>query len=573
MTRFFLFLILCFFVTNGFSQERFLRKAKSAIIDRDRVRANEMVMNYESKEGSRPESFFVRHLINLSFGSTIEEMDECWIYLVNAINKYYLVPEKDKKDWCEDLDFCESRFLYYIDLTDSLLFETYKRPNDFNTISKFLLKYNESKRKSEALVFKSYLAYQISISINSEQGYLDYLKEYSSFVYADSVRTLLWDVAYSNASEKNTIESFELFLKNYSQAPQTNIAKEKLWGLAWQKATEENKKSGYSAFVKKYPEATQVSEAKSKIEEIDWDETQSNGNISSYEYFIKTYPNSNHIENAEIFLKQLKRTKFLDDAINGAREDVAKLRFSHAIEMLTDIDSTAPTSYVETKDSLLSRIGYLKPIVKATLGRYFVNIKGVEVIMLFGVYGSDSTLYCKMKSFSKGVPINGVESDGSFEFESSGGVLNVDWDLGSLNNTMSNITLVRNQNKSSLKLSNGTIYKKLSDDFESEIESTVKVAVKPSTASDAPAKKIVCQSTWKTFRDLEDILKGITDEWESYVEREVRSEYREFVENVQITGANNRGIYITATGNSTGATFKILWTCNGTVIVYDAIAN
>jgi outer membrane protein assembly factor BamD (BamD/ComL family) len=570
-----IFFLASFFLTvlSGFSQERFLRKAKSAIVDNDKSRAVEMVKTYESKEGIRPESYFLRYLINLSFGTTIIELDECWMDLSNAINKYHLVAEKDKKDWCEDFDYCLQRFPYYISLTDSMIFERYKRTNDIDTVSFFIEKYYQSNWKSEARIFKSYLAFEKAFSENSEEKYLEYLKDYSQYPYADSAKVLLWNVAYSNVSETNTIEAFERFLKKYTEAPQVNLVKIKLWDLAWKKTLEKNNKSGYTAFVKEYPEATQVADAKSIIEEIEWKETQTDGTISSYEFFINKYPSSKFNETAETILKQLKQTKFLQDAIENAKDDVAKLHFSHALEMLNNIDSTAPSEYLVTKDSLLSRIAYLKPLVKSTFGRYFVNIKGVEIIMVFGAYGSDSTLFCKLKSFSKGVPINGVESDGSFEFENAGGVLNVTWELENLNSTMSNITVLRNQNKSSLKLVNGTIYKKLSDDYESEIESTVKVAVKPSAPSDAPAKKIVCQSTWKTIRDLEDILKSISDEWESYVEREVRSEYQEFTENIQITGANNRGIYITATGNSTGATFKILWTCNGTVIVYDAIAN
>jgi len=176
-------ILLIFFFTYclSYSQERFLRKAKSAIDDDNFAKAVSMVENYEGKEGENPQSKFMRFLILLKFGKTTDEQDEARAHFTNATDSYSNLSEKAKEEWCEEIDFCKGRFLYYQLLSDSMLYETYKQTNSLEKISVFLTRYPKNFWKNDALIFKSMLAFNETKRINTEEGFLNYLKNYSYY--------------------------------------------------------------------------------------------------------------------------------------------------------------------------------------------------------------------------------------------------------------------------------------------------------------------------------------------------------------------------------------------------------
>ena len=130
-------------------------------------------------------------------------------------------------------------------------------------------------------------------------------------------------------------------------------------------------------------------------------------------------------------------------------------------------------------------------------------------------------------------------------------------------------------------MKNGTIYKKVSTDYLAEIVPSVKSEISvpnkkslpPKQRPIAEKKKYVCENTWQDFGDIADQLERITPDWKYFVEKKVRSEYREGVDDIEITGASAKGVYLNATGNSTGTIFKVLWACNGSIIIYDTVSE
>jgi len=549
--------LLVFFSISA--QERFLRKAKSALDENDFNRAFSLVANYEGKEGVKAESMFMRFLILQTSGTSISEQDAAWEVLQFATRAYGSLSEKAQKEWCSEIDFCADRFPFYEREADLKLFETYKQPGRIDTITLFINKYPNSKWNAEAKVYKSYLAFNEAKLLDTEEAYLNFLKAYSAFPHADTAKSYLWTAAYRETNTKNTVAAFTRFIKSYPQSPQLEEAKHKLWDLAWKAAVASNKKSDYRTFITTYPEADQVGEAKQKVEAFEWTETKDEASIEAYEKFTKDYPNSIHYTEADSSLQALKKKKQIDDLLKEASENVEGLYFSSAEELLSKLDTTAPATAFRTKDSLLARIKYLRPMLRHTLGKYSFNSNGVEVILLFGVNESDSSLYCMLKGFSKGEEISGVESDGSFGFGPSGGKLNIEWQAEEFNKSMSAVTISLVQNKPILKLSNGTVYKKISNDFESEIESSVKRTVKPTPAT----KKTyitMCGEQYEKGTDFADVLPS---GWEDRVGFYCLKNYREGAEEVWVVGANNNGILIKATGELTGNTYTILYTCDG----------
>ena len=563
MNRVIVFLFASVLVMGGLSaQDRFLRKAHSAFIEKDYKTANELVGAYESKEGSTVQSRFMKYKILYESGVHTAQMDEAWEHLKYAANLESL-SEKDKKKWCEEVGLCEERLTEYRELLDRRLFETYRDANRVDFMTSYLSRYQSSKWFEEAGKHRCRLAYIEAKEKNSEDGYLLFLKDFALPPYTDSAKFDLWEFAFRQASSIGTKAAYERYNKSYPKSPRVKDAKQRMADSDWNEIKSRTNRSDFVNFIWAYPEATQLNEAKKTLEGIDWKEASSLGTIDSYDSFLRVYPESVHKKDANERLQSLRQRNTFEDAIEGAIYQLYKFQLTDAESTLYGMDIEAPKDIMDNRDSLLARIKFLRPLLKQIPGKYIVNSSGVELILLFGVkddYG-DSTLYCKLKGFSKGVPIRGIETEGTYDFDKASGQLVANWDRDEFNNTMSRLTVMNQQGKTALKLQNGTVYRKLSNDYNSDIESTVKVTAKSkSTISSKTTYITVCGSRYENGTNFSSMLPS---GWENRVGFYCLKNYHESLSTVYVSGAVNNGILIKATGEVTGSTYTILYTCSG----------
>jgi hypothetical protein len=122
---------------------------------------------------------------------------------------------------------------------------------------------------------------------------------------------------------------------------------------------------------------------------------------------------------------------------------------------------------------------------------------------------------------------------------------------------MSTVTISLLQSKPILKLKNGTIYKKLSNHYESDIVSTIKPPAKTST------KKTYINMCGENYESGTDFSSFLPDGWEDRIGYYCLKNYREGASSVWVSGANSNGILIKATGEVSGDTYTILYTCDG----------
>jgi hypothetical protein len=167
--------------------------------------------------------------------------------------------------------------------------------------------------------------------------------------------------------------------------------------------------------------------------------------------------------------------------------------------------------------------------------------------------GFRSTLRANLR----GQPINGLRSDGTFKILDDLGKIKIDWDVDELDKTMSDITISGDDQSTVLKLSNGTIFKK----------GNGKASRTRKSSGQSKNVKVVCGSTYSSLRELDKLLTAITVSWEDYVQKEIRSQYKESIDDADPTGASSSGILIVATGNLTGYKYKVLWTCDGQIVI------
>jgi hypothetical protein len=563
-------LLICILICyDGIAQERFLRKSDSYLSDKDYGNATELVDRYEEKEGKNSQSLFMRFKILFESENSVNEIRRAMSYLEYVM--YNGVSSKEKKESCESIGLCEDRLPEYRKKVEKKLYEAYKNTYHIDSLSSFISTFPMSIWVDSAKYFRSALAFNKAKYVNTEDAYQLYLDTYSMALYTDSAKSLLWEAAFKDVTEKNIRSAYLNYTEKYPYSPRIPEVKKVLMSLDWMDTKFRNAKAEYLKFIYAYPDSEHVPEANAILEKIEWNESQELGTIDAYQNFINLYPHSTHFKEADSTIYILKRRVEYDRMQIEATEKLSELRIYEAEKILSNIDSMAPLNYLHVKDSMNARIKYLKSMLKQSLGRYLHNTSGVEVIIVLGVDENDSSLYCKLKGFSNGVEINGVESDGSFQYGLSSGILEVNWEVNEFNKTMSQITIITLQGKPALKLANGTVYKKISNDYSADIKSTVTSSSKTSSSQQnkPSSKKIVCNSTWNSIAELTNLLQEITYEWKETVEETIRSKYREFIDYVNVTGANSQGILLEAQGNVTGIKYKVLWTCNGSIIVVD----
>ena len=405
---------------------------------------------------------------------------------------------------------------------------------------------------------------------NTEDAYEKFLVEYPEGSLSDSVRQLLWDVAFSNANSINTIEALSSVIKKYPDAPQVEATKNALWQKEWKSTLEMNSRNSFVLFSENYPNAPQVKDALKKIEEIDWNETVAAGNTESYENFISNYPNSTKINEADSIVKYLRRIDELNDIVNQARESIGKYQISETKDLINNIENNDPRTFLLFKDSISKIISIVEPMLNNTLGKFRFFKNGVEGYYVFGIDKDENTLYFIFQSFVNGKVLpNTINEEtgisGYFKFGTKPGQLFLDWNTSNEVNdknfmkNLNTMNISKLGNDVTLKLFNGTIYKKISDDFEAEIESEIKPAQPKNKA-----KKYV----WfcgEQYEEGTNFSSALPDEWEMRANLYCLKNYREGASNIYYSGFNNNGILVTVEGELTGSKHIVLFLCDGSL--------
>ena len=342
ITLLFFFILVVKF--DGFGQERFLKKAKEAIQNGEYYKAEGHILAYESKENEQPQSTFLRYQLKLKTSSLrFEGLDSAFNLLKKAIDGFSAIPLKDRSDLCEDINYCEQNFISESRSLDSLIFHTYAKNNEYESIDKFIQKYPSSSFNDQAKELRSHLAFLEAKKVNTEKAYSDYISKFYGYKDVELATSLMWQVGFVAAEKENTITAYEDFIRKYPKSSEVTKAKSSIWTIAWQNALNENTRNAFVQFSSKYADAPQYKEAIEKIVNIDWaqatklntvlgykdfntkhpgsifqgealkrieniawDNAKSSGTINVMNSFIATYPNSTFVSEAQQIIENLQ---------------------------------------------------------------------------------------------------------------------------------------------------------------------------------------------------------------------------------------------------------------------------
>ncbi|MCX6296704.1 MAG: hypothetical protein NTX97_11695, partial [Bacteroidetes bacterium] len=150
-------------------------------------------------------------------------------------------------------------------------------------------------------------------SVESYNNFLDYYKT-SPYHYKKTAIENRDIVAYTIASNENTIESFQYFITTYPHAVQYNDAIKKRNSIAFSKAQAIGEIESYKTFISMYPSSEEVPEAWKKIYELAYNDAEKENSSSSYKKFIAEYPKASQYSKA---FKKFETRQFYENIVTG----------------------------------------------------------------------------------------------------------------------------------------------------------------------------------------------------------------------------------------------------------------
>ena len=211
-------------------------------------------------------------------------------YIIESESVYFSIKgEYEKKLARRDIN--EVHFSNQINRICNNAFDDYKLIDSVKTYNYFLNNYPRMtiEIKSKTIGLRNKKAFSNAKQINSEEGYIDFLNNFSNSKYYNEAISLRNQRAFDKAENSNSIESFENFLKKYPNAQQKNIATTQLHKLSFEKAKSINSSKALLNFYNKYPKSSQSSEAYNLYEQLQFNENTSVNSWVSYKKFFENF--------------------------------------------------------------------------------------------------------------------------------------------------------------------------------------------------------------------------------------------------------------------------------------------
>lgn len=131
-------------------------------------------------------------------------------------------------------------------------------------------------------------AFERAKTINTEQAYLYFIKQFPFAKQLDRARELRDEVAYIDALKENTYTSFLKYLERYPNASRASEARERYEKLLFEAKTKDRKLASFRTFIKDYPQSPYRHEAELQVFEI----STASGDADAFLAFMTDYPTS-----------------------------------------------------------------------------------------------------------------------------------------------------------------------------------------------------------------------------------------------------------------------------------------
>jgi len=289
-----LFILLVGIGLKSFGQERFIKRAYDAIQKENWSLAESNLGSYESKEGKKPELYFLRHQILVRTATNPAAFDTAKQLLELAVAGFNTLSVKNQEEWCKDIDFCKEQIPVLLLKVDSLVFESVKKTNSLSDINWYLNRYPNNTNTIKAKNWKIHLLFLEAKAAYTEEAFSTFISTYPEHEDAPMAKQLMWKIGWEKTIQENTIKGYQSFLSKYPQASQREQATAKIEELAWKEAEKIDSEEGYLAFIKNYPKSPQSLIGLRKAEELGWIRANQNPSTQGFLSYANKYPESKH---------------------------------------------------------------------------------------------------------------------------------------------------------------------------------------------------------------------------------------------------------------------------------------
>ncbi len=133
-------------------------------------------------------------------------------------------------------------------------------------------------------------AFESTKKVNTEAGYIQFIKDFSMASQLENASELRDEVSYLEALKANTYQSYHAYLSKYPQSHRAKDATERYEKLLFDYKTKNKQLASFKLFLKEYPESPYVGEAHKQVFEI----STASGEPDDFFNYVKEYPSSNY---------------------------------------------------------------------------------------------------------------------------------------------------------------------------------------------------------------------------------------------------------------------------------------
>jgi TolA-binding protein len=162
--------------------------------------------------------------------------------LVRVAEKTFSDVSSKKKDKWQAYGYTKSAIQELKEKISTSIFEGLKGNTDYDVWATYLMKNPDARESQRATELRDSLAYQITLSKNTSEGYSEYIKTYPRSDYYSDARSNFFITEYREQTKDGEIVSYDTFSKNFKGSPFAQTAEDMVYEMATSGNTTEDLK-------------------------------------------------------------------------------------------------------------------------------------------------------------------------------------------------------------------------------------------------------------------------------------------------------------------------------------------
>jgi hypothetical protein len=241
-----LILILASF--SSYAQSKMGRQALTYIEKGNWQKAEQTLSKALHKDTSNVEVAYITSLLFLNPTFPRHNVDSSHYYILSAIDRLHKL-DPHEKEKLSKLPLDTAVLIIQKEKVDSTAFEFAKSLNTENSYSDFLKNYPSSKNRASAIELRDEAAFIYALKTNTYQSFGIFLNKYPHSHRSDDARARYDKLIYEDRTTDRSLQSYENFLVEIPNSPYRPTAEKEIFDISTASGAEE----ALSGFIKKYP--------------------------------------------------------------------------------------------------------------------------------------------------------------------------------------------------------------------------------------------------------------------------------------------------------------------------------